>query len=100
MDDCREELHALLQEQVCFGLCALTLLLIHYLITQYVASTDSKRLAGASLLVFANKQDITGSMSDAEIKSVSAFIIIILPLRASLFTIATAVFVSLLFFSY
>ncbi|CAE6534476.1 unnamed protein product [Rhizoctonia solani] len=41
MDDCREELHALLQEQ---------------------------RLAGASLLVFANKQDITGSMSDAEIK--------------------------------
>ncbi|CAE7187438.1 unnamed protein product [Rhizoctonia solani] len=43
MDDCREELHALLQEQ---------------------------RLAGASLLVFANKQDITGSMSDAEIKEV------------------------------
>ncbi|EUC67455.1 GTP-binding ADP-ribosylation factor-like protein Arl2, putative [Rhizoctonia solani AG-3 Rhs1AP] len=41
MDDCREELHALLQEQ---------------------------RLAGATLLVFANKQDITGSMSDAEIK--------------------------------
>ncbi|KAG8713653.1 ADP-ribosylation factor-like protein 2 [Ceratobasidium sp. 394] len=41
MDDCREELHALLQEQ---------------------------RLAGASLLVFANKQDITGSMTDAEIK--------------------------------
>ena len=42
MEDCREELHALLQEQ---------------------------RLAGASLLVFANKQDITGSMSDAEIKA-------------------------------
>ncbi|CAE6485419.1 unnamed protein product [Rhizoctonia solani] len=41
MGDCREELHALLQEQ---------------------------RLAGASLLVFANKQDIVGSMSDAEIK--------------------------------
>ncbi|CAE6391270.1 unnamed protein product [Rhizoctonia solani] len=41
MENCREELHALLQEQ---------------------------RLAGASLLVFANKQDITGSMSDAEIK--------------------------------
>ncbi|KAG8772956.1 hypothetical protein FRC12_002814 [Ceratobasidium sp. 428] len=43
MNDCREELHALLQEQ---------------------------RLAGASLLVFANKQDITGSMTDAEIKRV------------------------------
>ncbi|KDN48100.1 hypothetical protein RSAG8_03116, partial [Rhizoctonia solani AG-8 WAC10335] len=41
MENCREELHALLQEQ---------------------------RLAGASLLVFANKQDIMGSMSDAEIK--------------------------------
>ncbi|KAG9103031.1 ADP-ribosylation factor-like protein 2 [Ceratobasidium sp. 370] len=41
MNDCREELHALLQEQ---------------------------RLAGASLLVFANKQDITGSMTDEEIK--------------------------------
>ncbi|KAF8607775.1 putative ADP-ribosylation factor-like 2 [Ceratobasidium sp. AG-I] len=41
MNDCREELHVLLQEQ---------------------------RLAGSSLLIFANKQDITGSMSDAEIK--------------------------------
>ncbi|KAF8709253.1 GTP-binding protein, partial [Rhizoctonia solani] len=41
IEDCREELHTLLQEQ---------------------------RLAGASLLVFANKQDITGSMSDEEIK--------------------------------
>ncbi|CAE6443571.1 unnamed protein product [Rhizoctonia solani] len=41
MEDCREELHTLLQEQ---------------------------RLAGSSLLVFANKQDIMGSMSDAEIK--------------------------------
>ncbi|CAE6405071.1 unnamed protein product [Rhizoctonia solani] len=41
MENCHEELHALLQEQ---------------------------RLAGASLLVFANKQDIIGSMSDAEIK--------------------------------
>ncbi|CAE6419092.1 unnamed protein product [Rhizoctonia solani] len=43
MEDCREELHTLLQEQ---------------------------RLAGSSLLVFANKQDIMGSMSDAEIKEV------------------------------
>ncbi|KZT20632.1 GTP-binding protein [Neolentinus lepideus HHB14362 ss-1] len=40
MQDCRDELHALLLED---------------------------RLSGASLLVFANKQDIHGSMSDAEI---------------------------------
>jgi ADP-ribosylation factor-like protein 2 len=29
-----------------------------------------QRLAGASLLVFANKQDIQGSMSDMEIRDV------------------------------
>lgn len=40
MQDCREELHALLLEE---------------------------RLAGASLLVFANKQDLAGSMSEQEI---------------------------------
>ncbi|KDQ65087.1 hypothetical protein JAAARDRAFT_146448 [Jaapia argillacea MUCL 33604] len=43
MMDCKEELHNLLQED---------------------------RLAGASLLVFANKQDIQGSMSDPEIRDV------------------------------
>ncbi|EPQ59729.1 GTP-binding protein [Gloeophyllum trabeum ATCC 11539] len=41
MKDCRDELHSLLLED---------------------------RLAGASLLVFANKQDIQGSMSDEEIR--------------------------------
>ncbi|KAI0052622.1 ARF/SAR superfamily [Auriscalpium vulgare] len=41
MQDCKEELHNLLQED---------------------------RLAGASLLVFANKQDIQGSMTDTEIE--------------------------------
>jgi len=41
MDDCRKELHALLQED---------------------------RLAGASLLVFANKQDLAGSLSVQEIR--------------------------------
>ncbi|TDL29016.1 ARF/SAR superfamily [Rickenella mellea] len=41
MQDCKEELHKLLQED---------------------------RLTGASLLVFANKQDINGSMTDAEIR--------------------------------
>ncbi|TFK56284.1 GTP-binding protein [Heliocybe sulcata] len=42
MRDCRDELHALLLED---------------------------RLSGASLLVFANKQDIQGSMSDGEIRA-------------------------------
>jgi len=41
MKDCKEELGALLQED---------------------------RLAGASLLVFANKQDLAGAMTEAEIK--------------------------------
>ncbi|KAI0773706.1 ADP-ribosylation factor family-domain-containing protein [Fomes fomentarius] len=41
MQDCKEELHSLLLED---------------------------RLAGASLLIFANKQDIQGSMSSAEIR--------------------------------
>ncbi|OBZ71978.1 ADP-ribosylation factor-like protein 2 [Grifola frondosa] len=41
MKDCRDELHSLLQED---------------------------RLAGASLLIFANKQDIMGSMTSAEIR--------------------------------
>jgi len=41
MTDCKDELHVLLQED---------------------------RLAGASLLVFANKQDIQGSMNDHEIR--------------------------------
>ncbi|GJJ07758.1 ADP-ribosylation factor-like protein 2 [Clathrus columnatus] len=41
MQDCREELHALLLEE---------------------------RLSGASLLVFANKQDINGSMAEEEIR--------------------------------
>ncbi|EJD00815.1 GTP-binding protein [Fomitiporia mediterranea MF3/22] len=41
MDDCKEELHKLLTED---------------------------RLAGASLLIFANKQDIDGAMSESEIR--------------------------------
>jgi len=41
MQDCKEELHSLLQED---------------------------RLAGASLIILANKQDIAGAMSDVEIR--------------------------------
>jgi len=44
MQDCKEELHSLLLED---------------------------RLAGASLLVFANKQDLPGSLTDIEIRDVS-----------------------------
>ncbi|XP_065184350.1 ADP-ribosylation factor-like protein 2 [Sycon ciliatum] len=43
LDDCRTELHALLQEE---------------------------RLAGASLLVFANKQDLPGALSARELKEI------------------------------
>uniref|UniRef100_A0A0A9CX16 ADP-ribosylation factor-like protein 2 n=1 Tax=Arundo donax TaxID=35708 RepID=A0A0A9CX16_ARUDO len=46
LDDCRVELHNLLKEE---------------------------RLAGASLLVFANKQDIQGALKPAEIAKVSKF---------------------------
>ncbi|KAF9004700.1 GTP-binding protein [Cyathus striatus] len=45
MEDCKKELHSLLTED---------------------------RLAGASLLVFANKQDLQGSMSDDEIRDALA----------------------------
>jgi len=41
MEDCKEELHSLLQEN---------------------------RLAGATLLVLANKQDLAGAMTDGEIR--------------------------------
>lgn len=65
MQDCKEELHALLQEEVCplssacQSLSKLTL---------------NQRLAGASLLVFANKQDIQGSLTDNDIREVRMFI--------------------------
>lgn len=47
LGDCKRELGLLLQEE---------------------------RLAGATLLVFANKQDISGALSEAEIKNVSLYI--------------------------
>ena len=61
MQDCKEELHSLLLEDV------------RDLLTPYYVSVNpcpSQRLAGASLLIFANKQDIQGSMSSAEIRDV------------------------------
>lgn len=44
LEDCRDELHTLLKEE---------------------------RLAGCTLLVFANKQDLPGALSSKEIKDVS-----------------------------
>ncbi|KAJ9122465.1 ADP-ribosylation factor-like protein 2 [Naganishia vaughanmartiniae] len=50
MQDCKEELRGLLQEDV------------------KAEPSDLQRLAGATLLVFANKQDLDGSMSLTEIR--------------------------------
>lgn len=60
MQDCKEELHGLLLEDVSFESS------INYIHLKVLA----QRLAGASLLVFANKQDIQGSMTDNEIRDV------------------------------
>lgn len=65
IQDCKEELHNLLLEDVrIFGYLAFSE--IHALL---------KRLSGASLLVLANKQDIQGSMSDQEIRDVCSDIL-------------------------
>lgn len=61
MIDCKEELHGLLLEDV---------RLVSPSYIRVVSDLLLQRLAGASLLVFANKQDIQGSMSSAEIRDV------------------------------
>lgn len=65
MQDCSDELRSLLLEDVHQ----------HAFVSYLAKLTDVvwlllQRLAGASLLVFANKQDIRGSMSDMEIREV------------------------------
>jgi ADP-ribosylation factor-like protein 2 len=64
LGDCKEELHSLLLEDV------RTFILVGDI---PCSKRDSllQRLAGASLLVFANKQDIKGSMTDKEIEQAS-----------------------------
>jgi ADP-ribosylation factor-like protein 2 len=57
--DCRDELMALLVEEVRFRLAKFLDL-----------REDQQRLMGASLLVFANKQDIKGSMTSQQIEEV------------------------------
>ena len=68
MQDCKEELHSLLQEDVWHPL-------ISGSYTSHWLTSGLQRLAGASLLVFANKQDIQGSMSSLEIRDVRAALI-------------------------
>jgi len=70
MNDCKEELRTLLQEDV------------KSIRSPAVVLSDDlcrQRLAGASLLVFANKQDIRGALTDSEIRTVS----LITPARAA-----------------
>ncbi|KAF7354857.1 GTP-binding protein [Mycena sanguinolenta] len=61
MKDCKDELHSLLLEDVSLSSS----------FAAEIAPFDGifmQRLAGASLLVFANKQDLQGSMTDVEIR--------------------------------
>lgn len=58
INDCRQELAGLLQEEVCITGAAEA-----YLLT-------TQRLMGASLLVFKNKSDVPGAMSEDEVREV------------------------------
>ncbi|KAI4280364.1 MAG: hypothetical protein L6R38_004516 [Xanthoria sp. 2 TBL-2021] len=59
-EDCRRELAGLLLEEVCLG----DIMVVGTL-------TVKQRLQGASLLIFSNKTDIAGCMSDDEIRKAS-----------------------------
>lgn len=62
LDDCKHELHGLLQQEV--PPCARQPL--------GPPLTNLQRLMGASLLVFKNKSDVSGCMSEDDIRLVSA----------------------------
>jgi len=70
MRDCRDELRSLLTEDVRVLHPLLTLWLYSHQLMS-VITHPQQRLAGASLLVFANKQDLQGSMTDSDIRQVS-----------------------------
>ncbi len=59
LEDCRLELEQLLKEEV--------------ISFPLISNLNSKKLAGASLLVFANKQDVNGALSYKEISQVRQF---------------------------
>lgn len=65
IDDCREELHGLLQEEVSMLLTCCPLL------DDDTSDIQRKRLSGASVLVFANKTDVSGCMTGDELLTVS-----------------------------
>lgn len=68
LEDCAEELHTLLQEEVSkVNLALSSILREHFLIKNILMF---KQLAGATLLVFANKQDLPGALTPEEIKEV------------------------------
>lgn len=63
LEDCRDELRVLLQEEVCTLFNNVRSILIKI----YIAF---QRLSGATLLVFANKQDLPGACNIEELKDV------------------------------
>ena len=77
MGDCKEELHGLLQEEVGEVFKGIIMLI------------SFQRLAGASLLVFANKQDLPGSMTQSEISLVRFQSFPSTPLRCMTITMLT-----------
>lgn len=69
LQDCKNELHKLLQEEVNFSENPHLEFSADNSVTFIV---NFQRLAGATLLIFANKCDLPGSLSAQEIKDVSS----------------------------
>lgn len=67
VEDCRVELHGLLQEEVCFLFTACIPWQLRPWDYNMTTDNDLQRLSGASLLVFANKTDVNGCMQKDEI---------------------------------
>ena len=101
MEDCRLELHSLLKEEVKIGNNAKEL--NHFY--SFFLFFEMQRLAGATLLVFANKQDVEGAMTADQIKTVSRlntflickylFLVIDFNLRSDFFLFSFSLFHSL-----
>jgi ADP-ribosylation factor-like protein 2 len=69
IDDCRQELAQLLQEEVNIATWENDpVIALHFSLSSF-----HQRLAGATLLVFANKQDIPSALTDVQLKEVSSF---------------------------
>jgi len=66
MQDCRAELWALLGEEV----CVLREHLFAFAHAYMSTNARSQRLAGASILILANKQDLPGALPPEEIRKV------------------------------